>query len=440
MLARGAQAGAKEDTRFLALSGALSTDLSQYGTNLTAAAGGGYETNSARTNNNGSWEIYVRCVLTASEADKVLIVVHAPAFGTITFAIRTTVGGVFALMSGSPPADLWTGPTVPAGDCSIAWSMRPNPDTTGAGDARISEVAIYDHTAGAWLALEQFTHAAPTASGTYTFAVGGAWAGAALVNKPTTAPTKARYSSDDHPSTEFAEDWITARTAYAGTLEDVPVEPVGPITKASTIGDSGYFVGRHQVGYAAAHARALQRRSWSSLANDVFVDVDTMTSTPGPANWEMPDFGDGVYSLMLPWLRWVSVPVGCTHAWMRVQVKSWVTAGAAVPIGVRGYAFNRPPTIGQIGQQPAPEFASEFRGSTLTVDHTSTGTGEWIDLGLVRLPVFAADVPGWKDTVHLCLAYAIDPASASGNDANARLQINAWHARPVSKWTPGGIG
>lgn len=438
MLARGAQAGAKEDTRFLALT-TLTTDLSQYGTNLTATTGGGYETNSARTNNAASWEVYVRCVLTAAESDKVLIGVHNVAITSVTFAIRTTVGGAFSLLAGAAPADLWVGPTVPAGDISIAWSMRPNPDTTGAGNAKISEVVIYDHTAGAYVAIEQFTHAALPAAGTNTFSVGGVWNGAALVKKPATAPTKARYSACHHSSVEFAQDWVAARTAYAGTLDDCPLEPV-PVTKASGIGDSGYFVGRHNVGYAAAHARAIQRRSWSSLTNDVFVDVDTMLATPGPANWTLPDFGSGTYSLMLPWLRWVSVPSGCTHAWMRVQVKSWVTSGSAVPIGVRGYAFNRPPAIGQIGQKPAPEFASFFRGGTISANHTSTGTGTWIDLGLVALPVFSADVSGWKDTVHLCLAYAIDPASASGNDANARLQINAWHARPVYKWTPGGVG
>ena len=48
MLARGAQANAKEDTRLLLLT-SLTADLSQYGTNLTASGAGGYELNSART-------------------------------------------------------------------------------------------------------------------------------------------------------------------------------------------------------------------------------------------------------------------------------------------------------------------------------------------------------------------------------------------------------
>ena len=56
-----------------------------------------------------------------------------------------------------------------------------------------------------------------------------------------------------------------------------------------------------------------------------------------------------------------------------------------------------------------------------------------------RQPVIASWITGWRDTVHLVLAYAIDPASASSNDSNARLKINAWSVVSVQVWTPGGF-
>ena len=52
----------------------------------------------------------------------------------------------------------------------------------------------------------------------------------------------------------------------------------------------------------------------------------------------------------------------------------------------------------------------------------------------IKLPVWKDPHPvqGFRDTVHLCLAYAIDPAAASANDANARIEVRSWHARPTT--------
>ena len=144
-------------------------------------------------------------------------------------------------------------------------------------------------------------------------------------------------------------------------------------------------------------------------------------------------------ALPLPFLRWIAVPPGATHAFVRVHLRSWVTSGSAVPLGIRCYALNRPPDTTQIGAAPAPPLEYDYRGAVRTVDHGSTGTGEWIDLGLVRLPRFTGPAKGWTETTHLCLAYAWDPAAASVNDVNARAQIFAWHVRPVQVWTPGGL-
>ena len=433
---------AKEDTRLLLL-GSATVDSSQYATNLTASGAGGYETNSARSALATSCEYYARCTTLAAEADLVFLAVHNVAVTDVTYALANNGSGRFTVISGTG-AVLWNSPaTAPAGDCSFSFSTRPNPRTTGASDAQISEVVIYDHTAGSYLAIEQFAHATPTASSAYTLSVGGIWTGATLVSTPTNAVTKARISNAWHPSTEVAEDWISERTAYAGDLDDVPIEPF-PLTVASGIGDSGEFIGRAQLGFAAAQTKAVRHRQWSPLVNEAYPDAGLIAVSSG--EWSTRHLtaapGSTAYTMAVHWLRWCAVPRGATHARVRVHVQSWVVSGAAVPIGVRVYAMNRPPDVNAIGglqAQPLPDLDYAYATALLTTDHTSTGVGEWLDIGLVRLPVVQEPITGWRDTVHLCIAYAIDPASASANDPNARIKINAWSAVPVQVWTPGGF-
>jgi hypothetical protein len=439
MLARGAQTNAKEDTRLLLLSSNLTADLSQYGTNLTASGASSYETNSARAALASAREVYVRITLTAAEANRVLIAHHNTALTNLTYAIVTNGSGQIEVQAGAGTS-IWKGPVAPASDLSIAMSTRVNPDTTGASDALISTFVVYDHTVGEWLAIDQATHAAPTTASNYTLSVGGLLSGGFIVNAPTNAPTRVRVSSSYHSSTEFGEDWVAARTAYAGDLADEVEEPLGPDVSCG-LGSSPELVGRAQVGFAAAHSAAVQRRAWSPLVNEVYVDPATGGGGTGgwPDHWLRTAPGSANYQMPLPFLRWVPVPAGASHAYVRVHVRSWVTSGAAVPIGIRVYAMNRPPDVAQIGAAPSPPLETAYRGEVLTVDHTSTGTGEWLELGLLRLPKFTGPAKGWTDTAHLALAYAVDPAASSANDANARFQIVAWHVRPVYVWTPGGL-
>jgi hypothetical protein len=84
----------------------------------------------------------------------------------------------------------------------------------------------------------------------------------------------------------------------------------------------------------------------------------------------------------------------------------------------------------KLGNHAIPALKYHFAESTIEVDHDASN-GEWLDLGLLPLPVQSEVIPGWQNTVTLALAYAIDPEAASGNDANERLIIKAWHARPV---------
>jgi len=418
---------AKEDTLFLCLASALTTDSSQRLTDLTSYTGGGYELTSSRGAVTGATgrEVYCRCVLTAGETDVTLVYHGLGDFSDYTYAMGTEATG--KLVCRQNGAAIWTGPTAPAGDISFAWSTRENPDTTGSGNALISEVSVYDHTAGSMLRIEQFTHAVATTSSSWTFSIGGWWNGSSLRGPPATAPTEARLSEAFHNHVEFSEDWVAARTPHTTTYDQI-LEPVG----TSLAGAQAEWAGQANVGYLAAQARELRGRMLSPLINEVYPRARQLTTTLGPVGWMIGAPSSSVYKMDVTGLRWVAVPPGVKYAWVRVNVQSGVTGGAAVPIGIRCYSMNRP-HIGagvMLGGKPIPALKTHFAEGTLTVDHGAT-PGEWIDLGLLPLSVFSESVPGWTNTTTLILAHAIDPAGASANDAAERLKIRAWHVRPI---------
>lgn len=428
--AQGAQANAKEDTVYLALGGALTTDLSQQLTNLTASAAGAYEAPSARSVLTGTRTVSVRWLATAAEANTVLIVCGNAANTDMVWAIGTEVTGRVCFYTNGVVGVLTSAAAVGANDYTIAVSTRANPDTTGAGDAQISELLIYDHTGGGLVELVQATHAVSAAgTGPYNLSVGGWWNGAALALAPTNAPTEARVSSSHHPHVEELQDWIGPRTAYAGSAFDGPSEPIGPIPSSSGLGDESQLAGRHPWGYAAAHALGVRRRAWSPILNEVLNDAAAMP-TAQQDHWAAAAPGDPRYTMDLAWLRWCSAPIEATHVRVCVHVRQWVTGGAAVPVGFRCYALNRPHTKAAIGPIVAPSLEGNYREAITTIDD-EFGDGVWLDFGPVTIPRFTANVVGWTGTFHLALAYAVDPEGVSGNDAAARFVVDGWQAVPA---------
>jgi hypothetical protein len=425
--AQGSQVNAKADTVYLALGGALATDLSQEGVDLTAATGGGYQLNASRAALTEQFEVYVRCVLTSLESNTVLVAHHKTDISTATFLLGTDPSGKFYAFINALSI-VWTGPNVPDADCSVAWHMRLNPDATGAGDARISEWIVFNHTTGEYLAMEQRTHAAPTTANNYTLSVGGIWSGAALLAKPATAPTKVRVSKSKHTNVEFGQDWDEEADEHTHTLEQL-IEPIGA---GAETGAQGNWAGAANVGFAAAHAFALRGRTLAPLINQVFRDARELSTTPDPTAWMMPSPGGGTFLLDATLLRWLTIE-GFEYAQVRVHVQSWVTTGTAVRFDVRVIAMNRP-HIGlgpQLGGEPMPALEYEFVEAALTVNHGDEGEGEWLELGALRLPAMKQQIPGWENSVTLGLGYVFDRLSASGNDANARAKIKAWQVLPI---------
>jgi hypothetical protein len=171
----------------------------------------------------------------------------------------------------------------------------------------------------------------------------------------------------------------------------------------------------------------------SNLVNETYRDAATISTAFAPTQWWAPAPDGKLQRLDVTKLRWCVVPRGVTHLFCRVHVQSWVTAGAAVPVQLRVFSFNRPfRGVGNmLGGAPIPALAVQSVASSLTVNHGAGGVGEWVRFPLLPVQTYNGAANDWRDTTLLCLGLAFDPAAVSANDANARVKIKAWHVRPV---------
>lgn len=446
MDAQGSQPHAKEDTVGLWLDSTVTTDLSQIGSDLTAVVGatysatGGYRAaDTARAlDGAGGRELFVRCCCVSEDSTYVLLGcggVAAP--GSAAYVLTQDALTITATQNGVVLGRVFHDVGI-VQDLSISWSTRPNPDTTGAADALTSELWVYAHTnngsgAPGWYSPEVFAHAIATIPADPGFFVGG-WGGYAAEPWSLDSPQiiSARVGRAWHPSTEVGEDWVAARTPHVSSLA-APAEPLGAIGTlegGASVGGVGDWAGQANAGLVGTHARELRGRMLSPLVAEVYQSARTLTSTPTPAAWLRPAPGSLAYSLDVTTLRWLPVP-GVQRAYVRVHVQSWVITGAAVAVGVRCYAMNRAHVgLGStIGGSPTPALEYATATATITVDNGPAGLGQWLDLGLIDLPIFSEPIEGWTGTITLGLAHAFDTAAA--NIANARLKIKAWHVQPV---------
>lgn len=446
MREQGAQENALEDTVLLV--GSLISDpwidVSQFLTDLTGEDEL-YEEPSGRAAITGATgrELYIRLELANTDTNtEILVHADTAAIASNTYRIRLDLSLNIVFLQGSTTIySVASGIGITPQELSIHWSTRANPDTTGAGDAQISEFVIYNHTGTAYVGeIVQVAHAVSTTNVAWGLTLGGFWDGATVTLVSSLTVAACRIGRAFHTSCEFAEDWIAARTAP--TADANALEYLLPLTQASEIGDDGEWVGQANIGWIAEDNARKRRALWSPLVNVVFSDAEAFAKTPDdPVPWVRLAPGSALYEMRLDWLRWVAVPSACTHARVWVQLVSYVTSSTAVPIQLRFYAMNRTEELSLDVYPGAPEFAYAYATSALhTVNDTSGGVGQWLELGLLPLPIYDAPTTGFKDTVHLCLAYAFDPLSTSGNDANARLRVRAIHVRPVFSPVPQKMG
>lgn len=408
----------KADTRYLSdypngpSVTAAGTDIGQWRTNLTNNTSYLTEASSARTALT-TRTLEVGVTATSSATGTVLYhgATDNSAYtykirfngGTIDLAENTIlIASISYAVAGS--ADLW-----------IRWATRADEDSPG--DV-VHEIDVYDDTAGDWVGSAVVRQAEGTTNATWQLNVGGYGAGVDIFDEGIDQVIAVRISTRYHSRTEFFADWITAPTPDAQTT----ATRVGAMPIAGALGSADEWAGPALLGAALQTQRADMRLFSPLVAERWAAETKDAITSSFSSFWRQPPGGSG-YKMGLWYLRRCALPVGAGHARVRVFARKWVTGGAVQALTLRCYSLARLPVLAVIDEPPPPSayfYASATLGAG--VDHTSSGPGEWVDLGLLRL---APSLSG--DHTYLVLAVSF---AAGANQAAQRLMLEAWSADP----------
>jgi hypothetical protein len=301
---------------------------------------------------------------------------------------------------------------------TIAWSTQWNPLTTGAADICRSEIWIYNHHSNTWASTTK-THATPTTNTSWDFTLKAQRGGADTFDGDIVF---ARVDEAFHCSAETARD-LTAPLSPPTLTTDTRREGLVP-TSSSGFGDDGAFMHQHAV--VAGAVREMDLRLVGPLVNEIYFEAEEMVQDFVPDEWfkyppgvTTAERGAQPFKFMLPFLRYVPVSDAANRIYNRVQVQNYTDGGTIRKLDVRCYTMSRRPVIGgfQVLGNPPEPLEYWFTADDTSTDHTSTGTGEWLDLGLSKI---ARDQEGgtW-----LCLAVEIHSGTA---DTDARYKIKGW--------------
>lgn len=427
---QGFNALAKKSTRYLATGAGVTTcntDLSQRAVNMTAGASFLFEASPASLRFDFSHPRTMIFRITANNADTGSLFRHGaasptrfafPAANQIRATVNNATAGTLAL----------TGLDAVRDTLVVAWTSMANPDTTGASDAVLSWLHAWNVTNGTYEQL-RFTHAANTTK-TQTVYMGAQDNTPTLVFSGTI--TGIVFENRFMSPTEIAADWVTTFTPPTSVLE---LDGQGIPPQSGTIDAQNYHQGPAHV-WATDATRRMQRRTLSTLVNDRFIIRPTWTAAAlaGPFVRQV----DGVYRMLLGTLRCVPVPDSCNVLWVRIHSQNRTTSGAAVPTGLRVYSMNRPPGALGLGLGGGAEaFEQYYVGTIVTRDEDISATnGTWDTLGLLTIARGRSGIR--KGMTYIAAAIAIDPLSASANDANALSILNAIHVVPGFYQPDGG--
>lgn len=333
----------RPDTRYLATS-PITTDLGQRLTNLTVAAPGGYEANSARTAIDGTGagrSIELKCDVDTATGG--VLVDHNNGAG-----YRITVGaaGTITFSDTNGTLKSITAPNVGALAQAyvIAWSTEPNPLTTGAADALRSEFLVYD-VAGTTLSWDTAEHAVAAASNTGTFTVAGVYTGGVMTLTYAPGVDAVRISMRFHTRVETREHFVSA-TPLATILG---VKACQTIPLPAEVIAAGQIVGPGYQ-FAAASMQVTRDRHrlvspiWQWLAPEQPSLADDMKDTISyKLVLDMPELGVG-WQQPLCWLARRRIPRHVAHVLVRIQWATWETApGVTDKVELQFHCADGPP-------------------------------------------------------------------------------------------------
>lgn len=420
---------ARPDTRLLVAS-PVTTDLSQWLTDLTASGSGAYEDPSVRTALDGTGDgRSLEAAFEASNASEGWILRHGGDVATQPYGLFVKTGEVRFMGTGATVIASIVMPGIGAGlsDYIAAINTEPNPLTTGAADALRSEFLVYDvlGKALAWLVVH---HAVIVADPAGAFSVGGEWDGAVLQIPYPDGIDDVRVSSRFHTRVEVREHWVAPTTA---PTPDGITAVEGPVLPAETTLAKSVAGPQYQAA-AAAMAVGRNRHRMVSAAVQCIV--------PEPPMWE-DDLADVIgagrvydlelgYQTPLCWLWRRRIPRHCSWVRVRVQWATWDTDGQPPDlVELRAHTADAPPPLAQ-----------EQQAKTIS-RNVDDGTGGIGVLETFELLYVERDLDGWT---WLFLSARTDGGSGAGNVAYSIREISivpvstseGFDDQPPNQWSP----
>lgn len=304
----------------------------------------------------------------------------------------------------------------------VHWSTREE------GSSVVSELAIYNFTAGLW-AFATATHAAATPVATDTLTIGAGVGGASAYTGGIAAIHAVHLGRRFHSTTEASEDWVAESTPGAFDGYDRTPLLTGAAADLAIAGE-GSFAGPSLLWAGAATRQAAQRCVGPFVnARPLIPTAEYVTSFPPHFYRATPDGVAGwQWCVRYLWHGYLSPKVGVAQ--VRAHVRCYDTFGDVVisPVKFRGFSIADLP-VGVPG--PAMTY---YRGSIVTVT-TPTAAGEWLDLGVVRLARAASGLS------YFALGFFVDATEDEGLLYATTWQLNALTVDPYSKnLETGGFG
>lgn len=429
---QGRQTGAKFGTVFYSSSaGGLEADLSQEHTDITVGTSCVYANGDGRFNRSSPRSVHFQVTIASTSAGTLFLQGSSGSEQTLVVASGTVTAAVNGVDIGSLTP---TGLTSTARAHQLAWVTEPNPDTTGPTDAEISWLFCWNENSSRASRVGPFAHeAAASADDLVVFGAADdsgtdAYSGTISIVSFHHRALTLREVYNDHVSAAGAidTDCVVGREAIPLTLES------GIGDQDQCYGPTHYWAARNHQNLRRRTATARAMRFPTLLLSDSYASAseEWIYAVPGTD-----------YRAHLGHIMAIPVQPTCNRLWVRAHVKLWVTSGSAVPTGLRVYSCNRPLLL--FDDTEAEPLELSYLGDVVTRNDGALGVGSWTLDGFLTIKRSgSADAmrEGWT---YVALAWAIDPAAASANDANARVQWNAiqlvpCYATPVPNG-PGGI-
>ena len=414
---QGQQAKALPST-VLYVDGTLTTDLSQYDTDLTASGSQVYEDPSARTAIFDERSITIECLMTSTDSGTL---VYQGSNAVAPLYHVTVSAGVVTIEDDNELSMSVTVPGLGVGDSTVYLLFSTKADPIGG--TYYTEGTAYNATTDDDPVTVRSTHGADTPDAADHFSIGGRWTGAAMADTYGNTVQEVRIDNA-YLAPHMLREFITESSPAAyGAREEVARLPDRRGT--TEIEHQGEFAGPAIDLGAFAH-KGHGLRMLGQLTNRVFrspqaCDPNDYDNTYDES-WHR-EYGAGARTA-IPFLDESLLPPIGNRIQVRVHAKMYNSVTTASDLEVRCYSANRKPGLGGFQNEDAPPL-EQYHVSETVSDHGVSGDGEVIEftdlLKIARTP---------SGTTWLFLVFIVGGGAPHVAD---RFEISSWCCELLSK-------